>query len=70
MPKKLSMTKVATKPTRGVASLLEDVRQLILAAREQVARASVSELGRQLSRRARLSDGARLCPQDQPQHPQ
>ena len=38
MPKKLSLIKVATKPARGVAPLLADVRGLILAAREQVAR--------------------------------
>ena len=44
MPKKLSLTKVAAKPARGVAPLLADVRGLILAAREQVARAVDSGL--------------------------
>ena len=44
MPKKLSLTKVSTKPARGVAPLLADVRGLILAAREQVARAVDSGL--------------------------
>ena len=38
MPKKLSLTKVAAKPARGVAPLLADVRGLIIAAREGVAR--------------------------------
>ena len=44
MPKKLLLTKVAAKPARGVAPLLADVRGLILAAREQVARAVDSGL--------------------------
>ena len=44
MPKKLSLTKVAAKPARGVAPLLADMRGLILAAREQVARAVDSGL--------------------------
>jgi len=44
MPKKLSLTKVSAKPARGVAPLLADVRGLILAAREQVARAVDSGL--------------------------
>jgi predicted nuclease of restriction endonuclease-like (RecB) superfamily len=44
MPKKLALTKVSAKPTRGVAPLLADVRGLILAAREQVARAVDSGL--------------------------
>ena len=44
MPKKLSLTKVAAKPARGVVPLLADVRGLILAAREQVARAVDSGL--------------------------
>ena len=44
MPKKLSLTKVFAKPARGVAPLLADVRGLILAAREQVARAVDSGL--------------------------
>src|SRR5262245_27342049 len=39
MPKKLTLTKVSANPARGVAPLLADVRELILAAREQVARA-------------------------------
>ena len=38
MPKKLPLTKVAAKPALGVAPLLADVRGLILAARESVAR--------------------------------
>lgn len=38
MPRKLSPTKVPAKPARGVAPLLADVRGLILAAREGVAR--------------------------------
>jgi len=38
MPKKLSLSKVAAKPARGVTPLLADVRGLILAAREGVAR--------------------------------
>ncbi len=44
MPKKLSLTKVSAKPARGVAPLLADLRGLILAAREQVARAVDSGL--------------------------
>lgn len=44
MPKKLSLTKVAAKPARGVTPLLADLRGLILAAREQVARAVDSGL--------------------------
>ena len=44
MPKRLSLTKVAAKPARRVAPLLADVRGLILAAREQVARAVDSGL--------------------------
>ena len=44
MSKKLSLTKVSAKPARGVAPLLTDVRELILAAREQVARAVDSGL--------------------------
>jgi predicted nuclease of restriction endonuclease-like (RecB) superfamily len=40
MPKKLALTKVSAKPARsGAAGLLAEVRGLILAAREQVARA-------------------------------
>ena len=38
MPKKLSLTKVAAKPARGVAPLLANVRGLILAVCECVAR--------------------------------
>ena len=38
MPKKLPLAKVSAKPARGVAPLLADVRGLILAAREGVAR--------------------------------
>jgi predicted nuclease of restriction endonuclease-like (RecB) superfamily len=44
MPKKFPLTKVSAKPARGVAPLLADVRGLILAAREQVARAVDSGL--------------------------
>ena len=44
MPKKPSLTKVSAKPVRGGAPLLADVRGLILAAREQVARAVDSGL--------------------------
>lgn len=44
MPKKLRLAKVAAKPTHCVAPLLEEVRGLILAAREQVARAVDSGL--------------------------
>ena len=44
MPKKPSLTKVSAKPARGVVPLLADVRGLILAAREQVARAVDSGL--------------------------
>ena len=44
MPKKLLLTKVSAKPARGVAPLLAEVRGLILAAREQVARAVDSGL--------------------------
>ena len=44
MPKKLSLTKMAAKPARGVAPLLADLRGLIVAAREQVARAVDSGL--------------------------
>lgn len=44
MPKKLAFTKVSAKPARGVTPLLADVRELILAAREQVARAVDSGL--------------------------
>ncbi len=44
MPRKLSLTKASAKPARGVASLLVEVRGLILAAREQVARAVDSGL--------------------------
>ena len=44
MPKKLALTKVSAKPARGVAPLLADLRGLILAAREQVARAVDSGL--------------------------
>ena len=39
MPKKLALTKASAKPAARVAPLLADVRSLILAAREQVARA-------------------------------
>jgi len=42
--RKLSLAKVTAKPARRVAPLLEDVRGLILAAREQVARAVDSGL--------------------------
>lgn len=38
MPKKAALTKVSAKPARGVAPLLADVRGLILAAREGIAR--------------------------------
>ena len=38
MPKKLALTKANAKPTRVVAPLLAEVRGLILAAREGVAR--------------------------------
>ena len=44
MPKKLSPTKVFAKPARRVTPLLAEVRGLILAAREQVARAVDSGL--------------------------
>ena len=44
MPKKLALTKVSAKPARSVAPLLVEVRGLILAAREQVARAVDSGL--------------------------
>jgi predicted nuclease of restriction endonuclease-like (RecB) superfamily len=45
MPKKLALTKTATKPVRvGAAGLLAEVRGLVLAAREQVARAVDSGL--------------------------
>ena len=44
MPKKLAFTKISIKPARGVAPLLAEVRGLILAAREQVARAVDSGL--------------------------
>jgi predicted nuclease of restriction endonuclease-like (RecB) superfamily len=44
MPKKLSLTKVSAKPAPVVAPLLAEVRGLILAAREQVARAVDSGL--------------------------
>ncbi len=44
MPKKLPPTKVSAKPARGVVPLLVEVRGLILAAREQVARAVDSGL--------------------------
>ncbi len=44
MPKKLSLAKASAKPARGVAPLLTEVRGLILAAREQVARAVDSGL--------------------------
>jgi DUF1016 N-terminal domain len=44
MRKKLALAKVSAKPARGVAPLLADVRGLILAAREQVARAVDSGL--------------------------
>src|SRR5262245_1071803 len=45
MPKKLALTKIATKPARvGAAGLLAEVRGLILTAREQVARAVDSGL--------------------------
>ena len=44
MPKKLPLAKVSAKPARGVAPLLAEVRGLILAAREQVARAVDSRL--------------------------
>src|SRR5881396_1985938 len=44
MPKKLTLAKVSAKPARGVTSLLAEVRGLILAAREQVARAVDSGL--------------------------
>ena len=44
MPKKLPLVKVSAKPARRVAPLLADVRGLILAAREQVARAVDSGL--------------------------
>jgi predicted nuclease of restriction endonuclease-like (RecB) superfamily len=44
MPKKLALTKAAAQPTRRVTPLLAEVRGLILAAREQVARAVDSGL--------------------------
>lgn len=44
MPKKLPLAKAAAKPARGVTPLLAEVRGLILAAREQVARAVDSGL--------------------------
>jgi predicted nuclease of restriction endonuclease-like (RecB) superfamily len=44
MPKKFPPAKIAAKPTRSVRPLLSDVRGLILAAREQVARAVDSGL--------------------------
>ncbi len=44
MPRKTSLAKVSTKPARRAAPLLADVRGLILAAREQVARAVDSGL--------------------------
>jgi len=44
MPKKLPLTKVVAKPAQAVAPLLADVRGLILAAREGVARAVDSGL--------------------------
>ncbi|MEI6358604.1 MAG: PDDEXK nuclease domain-containing protein, partial [Verrucomicrobiota bacterium] len=44
MPKKLPPAKSAAKPARGVPPLLAEVRSLILAAREQVARAVDSGL--------------------------
>jgi predicted nuclease of restriction endonuclease-like (RecB) superfamily len=44
MPKKLSLAKVSNQPAHGVASLLADVRGLVLAAREEVARAVDSGL--------------------------
>jgi predicted nuclease of restriction endonuclease-like (RecB) superfamily len=44
MPRKLPLAKAAAKPTRGVTPLLAEVRGLILAAREQVARAVDSGL--------------------------
>ena len=44
MPRKLSLPKTTAKPARRVAPLLADVRGLILAAREQVARAVDSGL--------------------------
>lgn len=39
MPKKLSLAKASTRPARSFRPLLSEVRVLILAAREQVARA-------------------------------
>ena len=44
MPGKLALAKISVKPARGVAPLLADLRGLILAAREQVARAVDSGL--------------------------
>ena len=44
MPRKLALKKISAKPARPVAPLLADVRGLILAAREQVARAVDSGL--------------------------
>src|SRR5438128_10435991 len=44
MPKKLALAKVSAKPARLVVPLLADLRGLILAAREQVARAVGSGL--------------------------
>ena len=44
MPKKLALAKVSATPARGVTPLLADVRGLILAARERVARAVDSGL--------------------------
>ena len=44
MPRKLALKKISAKPARPVAPLLAEVRGLILAAREQVARAVDSGL--------------------------